>query len=356
MLAATPNRASRITLPHPAKLPSPQELEQAFSLFNEASAQLASAYQDLQDQVVRLTAELAVANGELRTQYEEKEALSRRLGLLLDALPGGVVVLDAAGRVLEGNPAALDLLGGDCVGRGWSQIEAQRLEGLREPRSPFLSPDGNWIGVFDEPNVLRKVTVNGGPAVTISGISGGPRGASWGPDDTIIFATNDLATGLFRVSASGGEAEMLTKPDTQKGELDHYWPEILPGGNAVLFTILSGAGTIQNTIAVLNLRTGERKILVPGGSYPRYVPTGHLVFGVEGALRAVAFDLDKLEVRSDSVPVLQRVVTSSSGAASFGVARNGSLVYITRDVQGGVERTLVWVDRQGREESLKAPP
>ena len=81
--------ASRITLPHPAKLPSPQELEQAFSLFNEASAQLASAYQDLQDQVVRLTAELAVANGELRTQYEQKEALSRRLGLLLDALPEG---------------------------------------------------------------------------------------------------------------------------------------------------------------------------------------------------------------------------------------------------------------------------
>ena len=102
---------------HPAKLPSPQELEQAFSLFNEASAQLASAYQDLQEQVVRLTAELAVANGELRTQYEEKEALSRRLGLLLNALPGGVVVLDAAGRVLEGNPAALELLGADSVGR-----------------------------------------------------------------------------------------------------------------------------------------------------------------------------------------------------------------------------------------------
>ncbi len=98
-------------MPHPAKLPSPQELEQAFSFFNEASAQLASAYQDLQDQVVRLTAELAVANGELREQYEEKEALSRRLGLLLDALPGGVVVLDAAGRVLEGEPGGLGSAG-----------------------------------------------------------------------------------------------------------------------------------------------------------------------------------------------------------------------------------------------------
>jgi PAS domain-containing protein len=113
MLAATqPAACLQITLRPSAKLPSPrEELEQAFSLFNEASAQLASAYQELQDQVARLTTELAVANGELRTQYEEKEALSRRLGLLLDALPGGVAVLDAGGRVLECNPVALALLG-----------------------------------------------------------------------------------------------------------------------------------------------------------------------------------------------------------------------------------------------------
>lgn len=140
----------------PAKLPSPQELEQAFSLFNEASAQLASAYQDLQDQVVRLTAELAVANGELRTQYEEKEALSRRLGLLLDALPGGVVVLDAGGRVLEGNPVALALLGGDSVGRAWSEIEARRLAATAAPQEwqlrdalGMLQP--RWVSIGASP-------------------------------------------------------------------------------------------------------------------------------------------------------------------------------------------------------------
>ena len=240
--------------------------------------------------------------------------------------------------------------------RAQDQLDTQRLEGLEDPRAPFMSPDGNWVGVFDEPNVLKKVTVAGGPAVTICKINGGPRGASWGPDDTIVFATNDPATGLFRVSAGGGEAELLTKPDAQKGEQGHYWPEVLPGGKAVLFTILSTVGTVQNAqIAVLNLQTGEQKVLVPGGSYPRYVPTGHIIYGVEGTLRAVAFDLGRLEVQSDPVPVLQGVVTKLSGAASFSVADNGSLVYLAQGSQGSVGRTLVWVDRQGREEPIKAP-
>jgi serine/threonine-protein kinase len=150
--------------------------------------------------------------------------------------------------------------------RALDQLEARRLEGLESPRTPFMSPDGNWVGFFGEPNVLKKVTVNGGPAVTICKISGGPRGASWGPDDTIVFATNDPATGLLRVSAGGSEADVLTTPDAQKGE-DHYWPEVLPGGKAVLFTIFSTAGAIQNAqIAVLDLRTGTQKVLVPGAA------------------------------------------------------------------------------------------
>jgi serine/threonine-protein kinase len=240
--------------------------------------------------------------------------------------------------------------------RALDQLEAQRLEGLESPRSPFMSPDGNWVGFFGEPNVLKKVTVNGGPAVTICKISGGPRGASWGPDNTIVFATNDPSTGLVRVSAGGGEAEVLTTPDAQKGE-DHYWPEVLPGGKAVLFTIFSTAGAFQNAqIAVLDLQTGAQKVLVRGGSYPRYAPTGHIVYGIAGTLRAVAFDLDRLEVRSDPVSVLQRVLTKASGAASFSVAQDGSLVYVAADVEGSAPRTLVWVDRQGREEAINAPP
>jgi len=114
-------------LPDTPHTPSPQELEQAFSLFNEASAQLASAYHDLEQQVARLSAELAVANGELRRQYEEKEALSQRLAHLLAALPGGVVVLDVEGRVAQCNPAARAMLGADPAGRPWSEIAAAAL-------------------------------------------------------------------------------------------------------------------------------------------------------------------------------------------------------------------------------------
>ena len=143
-----------------------------------------------------------------------------------------------------------------------------------------MSPDGNWVGFFDEPDLLGKVAVNGGPAATICNISGGGRGASWGSDDTIVFATNDPATGLLRVSAAGGEPDVLTKPDAQKDELDHYFPELLPGGEAVLFTIFPTKGGSENArIAVLDLKTGEQRVLVSGGSQPRYVPTGHIVYG-----------------------------------------------------------------------------
>ena len=124
-----------------------------------------------------------------------------------------------------------------------------------------------------------------------------PRGATWGPDGTIIFATNTPATGLQRVSAAGGEPTVLTKPDRERGEGDHMWPEFLPGGKAVLFTITPVDGGIENAqIAVLDLRTGMSKVLFRGGSHAHYVPTGHLVYGVTGTLRAVAFDLGRLEV------------------------------------------------------------
>jgi two-component system sensor histidine kinase FlrB len=105
----------------------PRELEAAFSLFNAASSQLASAYEELQARVDRLAGELAVANGELKRQFLEKEALSERLGLLLDALPGGVVVLDAAGVVIEANPAARAWLGDGILGQSWSALAVSRL-------------------------------------------------------------------------------------------------------------------------------------------------------------------------------------------------------------------------------------
>jgi two-component system sensor histidine kinase FlrB len=110
-----------------------EHLAEAFRIFSQASEELAAAYSELQGQVAQLTEELAVANGALRQQYQEKAALTERLTLLLDALPAGVVVLDGAGCVLQANPAASQVLGSEIVGAGWTTVEADVLEASETP-------------------------------------------------------------------------------------------------------------------------------------------------------------------------------------------------------------------------------
>ena len=242
--------------------------------------------------------------------------------------------------------------------RAVNQLEPTVLSGLGAPRGVFISPDGQWIGFFDGTGLLKKVAITGGPPVTIAPTEGtGPRGASWGPDGTIIFATAANTTGLQRVSAAGGEPTVLTKPDREHGELDHVWPEFLPGGKAVLFTITPAGGNIENAqVAVLDLQTGTSKVLIRGGSHAHYVPTGHLVYGATGTLRAVAFDLGRLEVTGTPAPVLEGVVTTAQGAADVAVAANGSLVYVPGTAGGGGRQTVVSVDRQGRASPLPGLP
>ena len=239
--------------------------------------------------------------------------------------------------------------------RALNQLEPTALSGLGAPRGIFVSPDGQWIGFFDE-TAIKKVAITGGPPVTIARRDGtGSHSATWGPDGTIIFATGAPTTGLQRVSAAGGEPTVLTKPDRERGERNHQWPEFLPGGGAVLFTIIPIDDIIQQ-IAVLDLQTGTSKVLIRGGSYAHYVPTGHLVYGVTGTLRAVAFDLGRLEVVGDPAPVLEEVATIGQSAANAAVAANGSLVYVAGTAGGARQRTVVSVDRQGRASPLPAIP
>ena len=221
----------------------------------------------------------------------------------------------------------------------------------------FVSPDGQWIGFHDGLSALKKVAVAGGPAVTVAMTdTAGSSGATWGLDDTIIVATNDAETGLQRVSAAGGPLTVLTRPDHAHGEADHFWPEMLPGGRAVLFTITSLTGDIDAAqVAVLDLQTGKWKILVRGGSHAHYVSSGHLVFASAGALRAVPFDVGRLETRGAPVTVVPDVVTTIKGGMNAVVAGDGTLAYAMGTVEG-TPRTLVWVDRQGIETPIAAPP
>ncbi len=249
--------------------------------------------------------------------------------------------------------------GGTSVGgaellhvRSLDQLTSATLAAGSGPFNAFFSPDSEWVGFYDQPGpTLKRVSVMGGPTRTICELPTNLRGASWGADDTIIFGTVD--NGLWRVAAVGGEPQPLTMPDQERGEVDHRWPEILPGGEAVVFTI-TGASVEESQIAVLSLDTLEQKVIIRGGSYPRYAPTGHLVYGIQGNLWAVRFDLDRLETLGDPVPVQEGVLTKGSGAVTFGFSETGSLIYVPQDA--GSARTLVWVDRQGRESPLAITP
>ena len=225
------------------------------------------------------------------------------------------------------------------------------------PRGLFVSPDGRWIGFVDGNTTLKKVAVTGGPAATLATLDGNtPRGATWGPEDTIIFATATAATGLQRVAAAGGPTMVLTRPDRAKGEADHLWPELLPGGRAVLFTITATTGGLDAAqVVVLDLQTGTRTILVRGGIHAHYVPSGHLVYAAAGTLRAVPFDLARLQTRGTPVPVIPDVMTTNPGGVDAVVAGDGTLAYVSGS-GAGAQRTLVWVDRQGHETPISAPP
>ena len=215
--------------------------------------------------------------------------------------------------------------------------------------TPFFSPDGASIGFYSmAEGSLKRMPVAGGPADTIVELEGAARGVTWGPDDTIVFATNDASTGLLEVTARGGAATVLTVPGD--GE-DHLWPEFLPGGRALLFTVRSGPGNFQ--VAVLDRDNGTHRALV-SGSQARYAATGHLVYGVGDRLVAARFDPRALALVGEPVPVLEGVVPSDSGAAMFAVSDSGSLAYVSGAPLAD-NRILVFVDRDGNRTPLGLP-
>ncbi len=252
--------------------------------------------------------------------------------------------------------------------RQMDRLEATPIPGTEGGHSPFFSPDGQSVG-FLAGSKLKKVSVSGGAPQNLAIISPVTRGATWGPDDTIIY-TSSQNGGLERILAVGetpppdafsdapsrpSGGQILTTTDPPKGEYSHRWPQFLPGGKAVLFTIDTGGSFDDARIAVLSLETGKMDVLLDGGTNARYSPTGHIVFGRAGALLAVPFDLKRLERTGDPVTVVEGLLMESGGAAHFTLSDDGSLAY----VPGGMlipDRRLVWVNRQGEVEPLPAEP
>ena len=189
------------------------------------------------------------------------------------------------------------------------------------------------------------------PAVDRAG--GASRGADWGPDNTIVFTPNP-ASGLSLVSAVEGEPEPLT--ELSEGERSHRWPQFLPGGKAMLFTSAETEGFGRANLEVVDLETGERQVVHRGGTYGRYVPTGHLVYLNAGALFAVPFDLDTLETTGSPLPVVENLAADGQGGVSFDFSETGMLVYHLRDGGASNAYQLVWVDRDGQVEPLPFEP
>src|SRR4029453_12266220 len=190
---------------------------------------------------------------------------------------------------------------------------------------------------------------------------------TWSADNVLLLATPGGS--ILRLSGNGGTPEEILKRNNimhgavRDGAL--YGAQLLPGGRAILFTVGRGASAWnQGQIVVRSLDTGEQRILVDGGTDPRYLPTGHLVYARQGTVFAAPFDLRTLTVSGAFVPVLERVAQAfngATGAAYIAIADNGTVAYVPNTPNipglGGMGgRTLVWVDRRGNQEAIPPPP
>ena len=249
---------------------------------------------------------------------------------------------------------------GGIVLRPLGQLQATLIPGTSEGgaggrgRGPFFGPDGQWLGYFQQ-GQLRKVAISGGAPITLAEVDN-PYGATWGEDDTILFGRG--SDGIWQVPGTGGSPEPLIT--VEDGEAA-YGPQMLPGGEWVLFTLRpeTASSWDEAEIVAQSVVTGERQVLVAGGRDGRYVATGHLVYLLNGVLFAVPFDATTRVVTGGPVSLVEGVPDAGAitGAGHFDLSRTGSLVYISGRA-GGVTPPfdLVWVDRTGAVEPVGAEP
>jgi serine/threonine-protein kinase len=240
--------------------------------------------------------------------------------------------------------------------RPLAALESQVLS-VPVGNTPFFSPDGQWLGFLGgSPQAVRKLPLGGGAPVMLCPTEAST-GATWGDDETIYFVATSPG-GVLRIPAAGGQPQDAVKIDFPKGERAHRHPFAVQGTRTILFTSLTGdAETFDDAyIVAVDTKSGRRQTLVEGGTHPRYSPSGHLVYARGGNLLAVRFDPTRLAISGQPFMVLEGVLMSvNSGAANFDISASGDLVYIPGPSDKG-DRTLVWVDRNGRAEPLPLPP
>ncbi len=234
---------------------------------------------------------------------------------------------------------------GDLYIRDLDKPEPTLLEGAGPAAAPFFSPDGQWIAYFGEGR-LKKISIRGGTPITLTEVTG-YRGGDWGDDGTIVFPA-EFTTALSRIPASGGTAQPLTHFDTQRGEVTHRWPQLLPGGQAVIFTSSADNNFFAHaSINVASVTDGKPHLLVENGYYGRYIPGGYLAYVSQGTLFVAPFDAKSLKLTGNAVPVLQHVASDlSNGGAQFSVSRSGSAMYSVGKSEDE-KLDIVLLDRRG---------
>ncbi len=237
--------------------------------------------------------------------------------------------------------------------RRLDRLDASTLSGTDGARMPFFSPDGRWIGYWAAGS-LRKIAVTGGPSRELCRVPV-PRGATWTSNDTIVFASQDAATGLLAVPAAGGQPVTLTRP---AGGTDHHFPRTLGTRNEVLFSVVPAGGGDGTQVALLDLASREQVTLLNGASSAEYLESGHLVYAASGSLRAVRYNADARRVLGDAVPLEANVMTlSTTGAANYALSRQGHLLFVPGTDNGSSPRRgLTWVDRHGTERPVPTEP
>jgi eukaryotic-like serine/threonine-protein kinase len=230
--------------------------------------------------------------------------------------------------------------------------EATPVPGSADAVAPFFSPDSQWIAFFAE-GKLKKVAVTGGAPVTVCDAAIG-FGGTWGADDVIVFAPAP-GSPLWRVAASGGTPVRFTQLDAARGEFSHRWPEFLPDGRTVLFTAASEGSFDDAAIVAASIEGTERRVLIDGGTHPRYLASGHLLYARGGAAWATPFDARRLQITGSPTRVLEDVLVSFDGASQLSVSRQGTLVYITGSAYASPRR-LISLDAAGVAAPLAAPP
>ena len=273
----------------------------------------------------------------------------RRFTLTLPNTLVGATAISPDGRTLVYSARARDGVW-RLFHRPIDQFEATPLPGIEGVSVvyPFFSPDGLSVGFYErqlEGRQLKTVALAGGQPQVLVEVPLGIRGADWGADGLIVYGVRAPGGGLMQIPATGGTPTPLFTPEDQRWS---GYPQVLPGSDAVLFTLWDSSPD-AGELRLLDRETGEHRTLLPDAGAGRVLSTGHLVFVRSGALWAVPFDRDALDIVGTPAPVVE-------GVGEYATADDGSLVYLPRRFVGTGMRSLVWVDRQGQEELLTLPP